>query len=171
MSIFSKRKRKDGIGMSEYSSTYAKLSKEKEELMRKKELREMEKENRRLKHPRQEGIRKGSKRAGGRLLAFTGGLAREATRSAAKTTLTMRRRKIKGPGVRARGSPSFTAPSGTDISLSGAIASEDWDGGKNVMNTDFFGSEYKEQKDFFGTRDMEETNLIGNKNKKNQDLI
>lgn len=167
MSIFRKRKKSRGALETEYGrlgKEKEKLDQERENIILKAELRKQRKEVDRLKHPHQEEARRTAKRAGGRLLGFMGDLAREGSRSFAKTSRHMKRgRKVRVPRTTQR---SFSTPTGSDISLSGAIAREDWSGEKNVMSTDFFGNEYeKQEKDFFGKRSMD--NLVGEKDKNN----
>lgn len=162
MAIWKKKKRES---RGELESEYAKLAKEKERLELKKELREREREIRKLKHPHLEETGRTAKRAGGRILGFAGGLAKESVRSYSKTKHTLRTKRIRGQPPRLR-SRSFAQPTGDDISLSGSIARADWSGGKNVMNTEFFGSDMGHQeKDFFGTPKKE--NLINQKKKNN----
>lgn len=160
MSIFKKKKKRESYG--ELESEYAKLAKEKERLELKKEVKEREREIGRLKHPTQTSAIGRIKKAGSRVVGFTGELAHEGARSYGKTKKTFRRK-----GRQMRQIPrqrSFQAPDGGDISLSGAIARADWHGGRNVMNTEFFGSDTGQQdKDFFGQKKMDD--LVGNKKK------
>lgn len=161
MSWIKKKKKRESIG--EMESEYAKMGKEKERLLMKKELRESEREISRLKHPQQEEFRKGAKRAGSRIVRFAGGLAREGARSYGKTKRTLRTKRSKIQRMQPK--RSFVQPDGGDISLSGAIARADWSGGSNIMNTQFFGSDMNhEEKDFFGSKQME--NLTGSNKKK-----
>lgn len=108
---------------------------------------EVRKRQRKLEHPHLAS----AERAGSRLLKAGYKLAREGARSYAKTTRTMKRQR---PRVRLTASRrvSFVQPRGQDISLSGAIARADWSGGRNIMNTEFFG-------------EREDRNLLGDRNK------
>ena len=172
MSWLEKRKRKkerDEIRRWEQTESPVKIKEkleqarmEKERLKLKKELRESEKDISRLKHPTQTSTISRIKKAGSRAIGFTGELAHEGARSYSKTKTTLRR---KGRTIRQMPRQrSFQAPDGGDISLSGAIARADWHGGRNVMNTQFFGSDTEQpDKDFFGQRKMD--TLVNNKKK------
>jgi len=162
MSIWKKKKKRESYSALE--TEYAKLAKEKERLELKKEVKEREREISRLKHPTQTSAISRIKKAGSRTIGFAGELAHEGARSYGKIKTTLRR---KGRTIRQMPRQrSFQAPDGGDISLSGAIARADWHGGRNVMNTQFFGSDTEQpDKDFFGQRKMD---ILVNNKKKNK---
>ena len=175
MSILSKFSKKESKASME--SKYSKLAKEREHLIMKKELRDKKREISKLKHPYKEEVLKGASRAGGRIAAFGGELAKESVRglNTFSRKARTRSRRIRS-NVRAT-SPrrTFTSPNGTDISLSQGIAYNDWHGDKNIMNTEFFGErdnrnylgrqeEKRWDMQMFGTKTSEE-NLLGKRNK------
>jgi hypothetical protein len=162
MSFFNKERESTGA----LESKYAKLEKERERLQLRAEVRSREKEIKRLSHPYQEEARGVAKGTGKRIVGFAGKLIKEeAIPSFRKTSKTLKR--SRGPVRQSSGRRSFVAPQGTDISLSGSIARDDWHGeGRTVMDRDFFGS--SQQKDLLGLQSGKE--LIGGNSdkKKNQ---
>ena len=98
------------------------------------------------------------KSAGKEALGFAGSLAKEGSRSYGHMKSRMaKNRRIRQPTVRLRDNKSFVAPDGIDISLSGAIAHSDWTGGKNMMNTEFFGE--RDNRDFLGNMKEKQWNM------------
>jgi len=121
----------------------------------KKETRERKNEAMAKKYGRTWDAGGTAKRAGIKTAKFVGELAHEGAKSYGTLRSTMEKKGRRGRAtVRATSTNrSFVAPDGGDISLSGAIAFGDWSGGKNVMNTEFFGE--GEQRELMGdNRDL-----------------
>jgi len=162
MSIFDRfKKREESINS--LQSKYSKTGKAIERQELQNALKEREKELSRLKHPQQQEAKKSITKAGSRIVDFAGGLAKEGARSYAKTSRTLKTKRLRA--LKSQPRRSFVAPTGDDISLSSSIARADWSGERNIMNTDFFGS--GEMKDLMGEKEKKDINLISN-TKKNE---
>lgn len=147
------------------------LRRRKKELIERRGIKQQEKEIKRLEHPTVERVTKASSRAGSRALKFLGTLTTEGARSYGKTrdTLQSQRPRIKQPSTPRR---SFSTPEGNSISLSGAIASNNWHD-SNLMDRNFFGNDLQPQKDLLGSTHVNADLLGSNENqkKKYQNLI
>lgn len=153
------------------------LLKERAQLQKRAEIRGIKKEMFDLEHPRYTETKKRASTAKERILGFAGGLIQEGIRAT-------RPRKVTKGGVRRKRSmayPSVFHPVSTDISLTKAIAMNNWSGeNTGIMERDFFGvgSDQKEllgdrnkdinigsniHQQFFG--DKENMDLIGSKTK------
>lgn len=123
------------------------LEKERQKLLKKSEIRGIKGEMFELEHPR---IVSGEKRVGkaaGRLASFAGGLLKEGTRGIRRTRRTKGLRTIRPTQARPRTRAT------DDISLTRAIAMNDWSGSQDgLMERQFFAS------------DDHERNLLGDRN-------
>jgi len=143
-------------------------------LERGKKIRAIDKEAKELSQPRRTIAKERIGKAGSRLASFGSGLAKEGIRA------TRSRRTKRGrSGVRVRESMGYRGvfhPESSDISLSRAIATNDWSGqGSGIMERDFFGADNIDRELI---RDRNEDINIGENfqdhffgNKKNQDLL
>lgn len=165
MSVFDRVRRK-GESQSKLETRYARLAKERERLQMEREVKAVERENWKLRHPRYVKTKETGERAGGRAIRFAGEVVKEGARSFGKTQRTLRTRRIRRPSGGGGFAGRMETPLG-GTSLSESIARNDWSGGKTIMNTDFYGS--GEQKDFFGNQQKELINSNGKK--KNQQFF
>jgi hypothetical protein len=144
-----------------------KIQSTKEEKVKSIQLRDQiraEKEDmRRLKYPTANEKVERAKTVGGRALKFAGSLARTSAASfgTMQRQTAKRRTRIRG-NVRARTGASFVAPQGSDISLSGAVAANNWAGERNVMNTQFF-NDASQSRDILGTEERRNMELVSSK--------
>jgi len=167
------RKNNDDDNVDDLDKKKEQLMEEREHLLKKAEIRGMKKEVSSLRHPRYTGGKERAVKAGGRLLGFASGIVSEGIRS------TRPRRVVRKSGVRRRQSMSYPGvyhPVSTDISLSRAIAVNNWSGeSTGIMERDFFGGDNRER-ELLGDRNREvnigsgfEQHFFGDK--KNIDLI
>ncbi len=155
------------------------IEQQKERLLKERELLLQKKEIFDLEHPKLRSTIGKGKRATSRLVTFAGEIAKEGIRA----TRSRRTKKGRRPSMAVpRSSQSFS----TDISLTKAIAMNDWSGGGSIMDRDFFGTDTGErnllgdrdpevnigsgfQRDFFG--DKKDLDLIGSTGKVELDLL
>jgi len=146
------------------------LEKQRQRAIERSEMRDIKKETFRLEHPHYESAKKRSSKAVGRLEKFTGQIAREGIRGTRQTSRRMP--KVKGTITAGK---SIGERARQDISLTKAIAVNDWSGQGSILERDFFGSG-GEQRDLLGDRNKD-INLGGNVQKqffgekKNMNLI
>lgn len=131
-----------------------------ERAVKKSKMRTIKKETFELEHPGiVEGSKKG-KKAIGRAASFIGMVSRDTVRPFKRTT---GKRRIKGRRIRT----PISTRAGEDISLTKAIAANDWSG-SGLMDRDFFGTDPDRELLPSGHKEMD---LISDKNKKNIRLI
>jgi len=164
-----KKKDDDDKGLDEQK---AELEEERELLLKRAEIRGIKKESFDLKHHRYTAGKERAGKARDRLARFAGGVLSEGIRAT-------RPRSVRRGGVRRKPSmayPGVYHPVSTDISLSKAIAMNNWSGNNTgIMERDFFGGD-NQDRELLGDRNKE-INLTGNVHqqffgeKKNMDLI
>ena len=143
-------------------------------LERGKTIRAIDRESKELSQPRRTEAKASLSRAGSRLASFGAGLANEGIRA----TISRKTRKSKS-GVQVRESMGYRGvfhPESSDISLSRAIATNDWSGqGSGIMERDFFGADnidrelIRDRNDDINIGENFQDKFFGSK--KNQDLL
>lgn len=158
----------------EESDPDANIAEEKEVLRRGKEIRAIDKEAKELSEPRRTVAKERLGKAGSRLAEFGASLANEGIKA------TRSRKSTRGKsGVRRRESMSYRGvfhPESSDISLSRAIATNDWSGqSSGIMERDFFGAD-NDDRELIRDRNTDvnigenfQDHFFGSK--KNQDLL
>ena len=150
----------DKIDEDDLDKEIERLEKLRGQAKKKAEIRGIKKETFELEHPR---IVSGTKRGGkavGRIARFTGFMAREGIARPLKRTTRRSRGRIRGSRP-----PPISVRASQDISLTKAIAQNDWSG-SGLMDREFFGSEDRDllpshvDLDLVGNQDMKKRKLI-----------